>query len=403
MLDRSGRRGGGAGGVGRWIPAATMMLLSLLSYVDRNVLAQLSPVILRETHLSVQDYGFVISAFSLAYCVGNPVWGRLIDRYGVRAGAAAAAIVWTVASASHALAAGLAGFALARVVLGFGEGATFPAGLRTATQTLDPERRARGLALAYSGGSLGAVVTPLIVTPVALRWGWRAAFMCTGVLGAAWLLCWAVVSRRPELRAAAETGDDAPPSWRDRSLWGFAAAYALGGLPLGFVLYYAPVHLGRGLGYDQATLGHVLWVPPLGWEVGYFFWGWVLDRSRGPERFARILRVLAFLGLPFAATPMARSLPVLLALMFSAMFVSAGFVIVSLGEVTDRHPTRHGGYLAGIGAGAWAALMAPTMPAFGRLFDRGLYGAAYGAAAVCPMLGWLAWTALGSQRRSSVL
>jgi ACS family hexuronate transporter-like MFS transporter len=403
MLDRSERQGGAAGAVGRWIPAATMMLLSLLSYVDRNVLAQLSPMILRETHLSVQDYGFVISAFSLAYCVGNPVWGRLIDRYGVRVGAAAAAIVWTVASASHALATGLAGFALARVVLGFGEGATFPAGLRTATQTLDPERRARGLALAYSGGSLGAVVTPLIVTPVALRWGWRGAFLCTGVLGAVWLLSWAVVSRRPELRAQAGTDDDTPPSWRDRSLWGFAAAYALGGLPLGFVLYYAPVHLGRGLGYDQATLGHVLWVPPLGWEVGYFFWGWVLDRSRGPERFARILRVLAFLGLPFAATPMVRSLPLLLALMFGAMFVSAGFVIVSLGEVTDRHPTRHGGYLAGIGAGAWAALMAPTMPAFGRLFDRGLYGAAYGAAAVCPMLGWLAWTALGSQRGHRVL
>jgi ACS family hexuronate transporter-like MFS transporter len=377
-----------------------MMLLSLLSYVDRNVLAQLAPTILRETHLSVQDYGFVISAFSIAYCVGNPVWGRVIDRYGVRAGAAAAALVWTCASTSHAFAAGLAGFAVARVVLGFGEGATFPAGLRTATQTLDPERRARGLALAYSGGSLGAVVTPLIVTPVALRWGWRGAFLCTGLLGAAWLAMWALVSRRPELGAVSGGGDDAPPSWRDRSLWGFAAAYALGGLPLGFVLYYAPVHLGRVLGYGQATLGHVLWVPPLGWEVGYFFWGWVLDRSRGPARFARLLRLLALLGLPFALTPFTRSLPLLLSLMFGAMFVSAGFVIVSLGDVTHRHPTRHGGYLAGIGAGSWAALMVPAMPLAGRLFDKGHYEVAYMAAALCPLLGWLAWAALAGGRHS---
>src|ERR1019366_1299458 len=118
-----------------------------------------------------------------------------------------------------------------------------------------------------------------------------------------------------------------------------------GGLPLGFVLYYAPLHLGRGLGYGQVTLGHVLWVPPLGWEVGYFFWGWVLDRSRGPDRFARLLRLLAFLALPFAATPLARPLPALLALMFWVMFVSAGFVIVSLGEVTHVHSTRHSGYL----------------------------------------------------------
>jgi ACS family hexuronate transporter-like MFS transporter len=404
MLDRAER---GASVIRRWAPAATMTLLSFISYVDRNVLAQLSPVILRETHLSVQDYGYVLSAFSIAYCIGNPVWGRVIDRYGVRLGAAVAAIVWTCASAGHALAAGLGGFALARVVLGFGEGATFPAGLRTATQTLDPERRARGVALAYSGGSLGAVVTPLLVTPVALRWGWRGAFLCTGLLGAAWLATWAWVSRRPELGRATDAQDEAPPSWRDRSLWGFAAAYALGGLPLGFVLYYAPIHLGRGLGYGQATLGHVLWVPPLGWEVGYFFWGWMLDRSRGPARFARLLRLLAVLGLPFGAAPFVRSLPALLGLMFGAMFVSAGFVIVALGDVAERYRSRHGGYLAGIGAGAWAALMVPAMPLCGRLFDQGRYGAAYAIAAVCPLLGLVAWTALGgaadSQGRSTVL
>ena len=67
---------------------------------DRNVLALLSPTILRESSLSVQDYGFVISAFSIAYCLGNPVWGRAIDRFGVRAGAAVAVLLWTCASAN---------------------------------------------------------------------------------------------------------------------------------------------------------------------------------------------------------------------------------------------------------------------------------------------------------------
>src|SRR5579862_7572529 len=90
-----------------WVPAGSMMLLSLLSYVDRNVLAQLSPTILRETHMTVEDYGLVISAFSVAYFLGNPVWGRAIDRFGVRWGAATAALLWTCASASHALAGGL--------------------------------------------------------------------------------------------------------------------------------------------------------------------------------------------------------------------------------------------------------------------------------------------------------
>jgi MFS transporter, ACS family, hexuronate transporter len=388
----------------RWIPTVAMMLLSLLSYVDRNVLALLSPTILRETRLDAEDYGWIISAFSIAYLIGNPVWGRILDRFGVRLGVGVAATLWTCASASHARATGMATFVVARAVLGFGEGATFPGGLRTATETLDAESRARGVALAYSGASLGAILTPLLVTPVAARWGWRGAFWCTGVLGAMWLLLWAFVSRRPELRARKVEQPTPPPSLRDPSLWGFAAAYAFGGLPIGFVLYGAPIHLARGLGCDQMTIGHVLWIPPLGWEVGYFFWGWMLDRKArrdpaAPKRFERLLGMLAILTVPFAATPWMHSLAIVLAFLFFGMFIAAGFVIVSLTEATHRYSTQHAAYLAGVGAGSWSGLMAIAMPLFGRLFDRGAYGAAYAIATAAPVVGWVLWRALGQKDR----
>jgi ACS family hexuronate transporter-like MFS transporter len=374
-----------------------MMLLSLLSYVDRNVLAILSPTILAEAHIDVEGYGWIVSAFSIAYLVGNPVWGVLLDRFGVRVGVAVAAALWTCASAGHALATGVGTFAFARAVLGFGEGATFPGGLRTATHTLDPERRARGVALAYSGGSLGAIIAPLIVTPVALVWGWRGAFVCTGALGALWLVLWSAVSRRAELGAPAPERRAAGPSLRDPTLWGFMAAYALGGLPIGFVIYGAPIHLARSLGCDQRVLGHVLWLPPLGWEIGYFFWGWVLDRSRSAGRFARLFGLLALLALPFALTPWIHSLARVLALLFFAMFVAAGFVVAALAEVTHRHSIEHGAYLAGLGAGSWSGVVALTMPVFGWLFDRGAFGAAYAIATACPVAGWLAWRALARE------
>ncbi len=38
-----------------WVPSVAMMLSSLLSYVDRQVLAVLSPMILRDTGLSAQE------------------------------------------------------------------------------------------------------------------------------------------------------------------------------------------------------------------------------------------------------------------------------------------------------------------------------------------------------------
>src|SRR5689334_25298787 len=180
----------------QWVPAVSMLLVSLVSYIDRTTLALLAPTILKETHLSGEQYGFIISAFSIAYMLSNPVWGWILDRAGLRRGMTAAVACWTVASAAHAFAAGFRSFGAARAALGFGEGATFPGGLRAVVQTLPAEVRGRGLAVAYSGGSLGALITPLIVTPIFVRWGWRAAFWFTGFIGIAWLAVWAVVGRR---------------------------------------------------------------------------------------------------------------------------------------------------------------------------------------------------------------
>src|SRR5215471_10065845 len=160
-----------SGLVWRWIPAASMLAVSLISYIDRNTLALLSPTILKETGLSGEQYGFIIAAFSVAYMVANPLWGVILDRAGLRKGMTAAVSCWTLASVAHAFAGGFWSFGAARAVLGFGEGATFPGGLRTVVQTLGPEHRGRGLAVSYSGGSLGAVITPLVVTPIFLGWG----------------------------------------------------------------------------------------------------------------------------------------------------------------------------------------------------------------------------------------
>ena len=312
------------------------MLVSLISYIDRNTLALLAPTILKETGLSAEQYGFVISSFSVAYMIGNPLWGRILDRFGLRGGMTAAVSFWTLASAAHALAVGFVSFATARAALGFGEGATFPGGLRAAMQSLPPHLRSRGIALAYSGGSLGAIITPIVVTPIAAHWGWRGAFWFTGGVGCIWLILWIFISRRDDLSGARteQSQSAARPRWSDPRLWSFMAAYALGCLPLAFVLYGASIYLNRALAADQLTIGHVLWIPPLGWEVGYFFWGWVTDRairSRSPlAAYRRLLGIAMVLSLPLAATPWLPGFwPVMFELFF-AMFIAAAFVIMKV-------------------------------------------------------------------------
>jgi ACS family hexuronate transporter-like MFS transporter len=391
-----------------WIPALSMLLVSLISYIDRHTLALLAPSILAECRLSAEQYGYIISAFSLTYMAGNPVWGTLLDRIGVRRGMGAAVTLWTSASTAHAFAGGFAGFAAARAALGLGEAATFPGSLRAVVQTLPETLRARGVAVAYSGGSLGAILTPLIITPIFAWFGWRAAFLFTGLIGLAWLALWSRVSRHPQLAAPHPAAHAARPPvrWRDPRLWSFVLSYALGGLPLAFVLYHAALYFSSGLGKSQVEIGAVLWIPPLGWEAGYFLWGWLADRGTrtavGRLVVYRRLTLLALvLMLPFAWTPRAGSFAGVLALMFLAMLVAGGNLITAVGYATHAFTPHNAGLIAGLGAGSWSALVALTMPFFGRLADQRRFEEAFLLATLIPVAGLLAWLALNARRRQA--
>jgi len=376
-----------------------MLLVSLISYIDRNTLALLIPTIMKETHLSAEQYGFIVSAFSVAYMISNPLWGAVLDRLGLRIGMMAAVSFWTIASMSHALAGGFLSFAISRTALGLGEGATFPGGLRAVVQTLRPAEQARGIAVAYSGGSLGAIITPIVITPIFMLWGWRAAFLFTGAIGVAWLVMWYFVSRRADVRDWKPEPASKPLAqlrFGDARVWSFILAYGLGATPLGFVMYAAAIYLNQAMGKDQAFLGKVLWIPPLGWEIGYFFWGWLVDRmtARGIPKMTTVRRLMfssVFLSLPLAAVPWMTETWLVLLELFFAMFVIVGFVVPSVCYATHVYSAQSAGLIAGIGAGAYGAIVALTMPVFGHLFDIRRYDIAFSIAAILPALGYFGW------------
>jgi ACS family hexuronate transporter-like MFS transporter len=391
--------GGSAKGLRPWVASLTMMFCSWLSYVDRQILAVLSPMILAETSMNAQTYSTVVSAFSITYMLGNPVWGSLLDRIGLRTGMMVAVGIWSLASASHAAMTGFAGFALARAVLGFGEGATFPGGLRTAMDSLPPHRQSRGMALAYSGGSLGAILTPLMVVPIAVAYGWRAAFLLTGLLGVVWLGVWFRVARPPFLPAVAHrTAKVIWPNLAERRFWALVASYGLGASAIGPILYLAPLYLNRVLGLSQAELGKVLWIPPLGWEIGYFFWGWVADRFAAKNRRpAGLFVLMAVLALPFGAVTLAASPVLALALFFWTMFVAAGFLVLSLRAGALSYPREQTALVAGIGAGAWSALVAVLLPLLGGWFDAQRYTETFVFVSTLPLAGVGLWAMLAER------
>jgi MFS transporter, ACS family, hexuronate transporter len=378
-----------------WIAPTAMMLCTLLGYIDRQVLAALSPTILADTGMTASDYGWAVSAFSVTYMIMNPVFGSFLDHIGLRRGMSIAVLIWTVASVSHAGLYGLVGFALARALLGFGEGAAFPGALRTSTEALPANKQSRGMALGYSGASMGALITPPLIIPIAQRYGWRFAFLLTGLLGALWLVLWWRVARPPFLPEQKSGGERLKIQWPDlgeRRLWVVVAGFGLGGMALGVAAYLSPLYLNRALGLTQTELGHVLWIPMVGWEAGYFFWGWVADRfAANQDRPVRIFVLLTILSLPTAFMTLTSSWVVAIALFFWSTFIADGFVVMSLRVGSRIFPANRVGMVAGIGSGSWGAVQAVIQPVYGAWFDRHWYAATFISMSLLPLVGTLLW------------
>jgi MFS family permease len=387
-----------------------MLLLSFISLVDRSILGILSPVMLRELHLSASQYGAAILVFSICYMLANPVWGLLMDRVGLFAATGLAVALWSLASGAHALLSGFLGLCLARGLLGFGEGATFPAGLKAVTESLPPERRSFGLGLAYSGGSLGALLTPIVVVPLALRWGWRSTFLLSAAVGFVWIGGWVLLQvtglyRSGAVQVQPAAGLPSRSKW-NRDLFATAAIYGLGAAPLAFGLYSAPLYLTRILHQPQAALGHLLWIPPAGWEAGYLFWGAIADRRRR-KALASGISTISPIGLftlfaigsaALCLIPSVAGLPhavaITMAIFFWVMFLSGGYVVITLAHGATTQAAEHTGFLAGFSISGWSLTTGVLMWVVGRMFDRAQYTATFWLVSALPLTGVLAWRLL---------
>src|SRR5262245_53696994 len=146
-----------------------------VSYVDRQTLAVLAPTVTRVLGISEPEYGFLISAFSIAYLVGAPLSGRLIDAVGARRGLLGAVLIWSLVAAVHALAPGFGVLFALRIALGLAEAPSFPGAAQTIHRALPPAEQARGFGVLFTGSSFGAMVAPPLATFIEARLGWRWA------------------------------------------------------------------------------------------------------------------------------------------------------------------------------------------------------------------------------------
>jgi ACS family hexuronate transporter-like MFS transporter len=275
--------------------------------MDRQVFAYVEPLLhsvpfmgwnpaLDAHHQSVFDnhYGNIVICFQIAYGIGLLFAGRIIDRIGTRNGYALAIAIWGLSSMSHSIVGSVAGFCVARVLLGLGESGNFPAAIKATSEWFPTDERAFATGLFNSGSNAASLVAPALVAFVTFHYGgWRAAFVTTGSMGLLWLILWLAFPYNRLRRAATTTQQNLAPVtagkpilsalFTNRGLYAFSLGKGLTDGVWWFYLYYLPMILNRGYGLSLSAaywyIVTVYVVSSVGSIAGGGLSGWIMDRG----------------------------------------------------------------------------------------------------------------------------
>ncbi len=284
----------------RWVIAILLCLATMINYADRLALSVVSVDLRKAFSLSEQDYGFIVSLFMIAYAIMYAGSGYVVDRLGTRRGFAVFIFTWSLAQALHGLARGKWSLTACRFLLGLAEPGNWPAAAKAVAEWFPATQRALGVGIFNAGSSMGSALAPPMVAWLTLRYGWRAAFLFTGSLGAAWLALWLVLYQPPHrnrwlraseyeamkdhVRPPEETLPATPKTldWlrviRVRGCWTLILARFFTDPVIYFIIFWLPEYLRKERGFDLAMVGRYAWVPFIFGDIGYVLGGWLSGR-----------------------------------------------------------------------------------------------------------------------------
>ncbi|HEX8446069.1 MAG TPA: MFS transporter [Sphingomonas sp.] len=363
----------------RWLITVLIFVAIMLNYVDRQMIALLKPTLQAEFSWSDRDYSHMASAFQFAAAVAFLGTGWFIDRVGLRRGFAIGVGAWSIAGMAHAVVASVGGFVAVRAALGVAESIGTPAMVKSAATYYTPQERSKILGIGNMAPNIGAVATPLLIPPLALWLGWKAAFLIAGGLGLLWVVVWLAV-RVPPQPAAPAIVASAPRGWthllRDRRQWAIITAKALTDQVWWFLLFFMPDLFSRMFGLSQGTLGLPVALVYAMAAFGALSGGWLPSRliARGASANAARKGSMLFYACLIVPVPLVLLVasPWTAALLLGlALFAHQGFSTNIFGFTTDMFPARIVGSAIGIAAFAGNLAGMGMIEFAGWSLDRG--------------------------------
>ena len=344
----------------RWRIAIIVSAAIAISYLDRQTLPVAVQTISKDIPLTNGQFSALQSAFLFSYALMYAGGGKLVDLLGTRRGFTVIMLFWSLACASHALAASFAMLMTSRFLLGTGEGGGFPAATRAVAEWFPAKERATAMGIINAGTAAGAVAAPPLIAAVLGYTNWRWIFVLTGGLGVLWVLWWRLsYSSTPATVSA--LADPSPDSatrlpwihlFRFRETWGLVTAKFLSDAAWFFYLFWLPKYLYDARGFDVKSVGAFAWMPSAAAGVGCLLGG-AFSSSLVRRNFSLgVARKLA-LGLSAAVMPFVILVPHVpvswaIALFCLAYFGQQSWSTLVMVLPTDIFPHNVVGSVAGL-------------------------------------------------------
>lgn len=363
-----------------WLVAIVATLTMTVSYIDRATLAVLAPTVTKVLDINETEYGWLTSAFSIAYLVATPLSGWVIDRVGARRGLVGSILVWTTVAALHAVVPGFGVLFALRIALGVAEGPSFPGAAQTMQRILPAKERERGFGVLFTGSSIGGMIAPPLASFLFGIAGWRLAFVGTALVGLLWIPLWIAITSRRDVRAQLDTIPEAKSTERvqlstlirnPNMIRALIAIFAVAPV-FGFALSWGAKFLAREYGIAQTQVGHFLWLPPLMFDAGTILFGDTASRQRrvpgAPPRLlfaGATLMAMTLALLPFAATPWQA-----MSIIGVAMAGGGAVYALTTADLLARMPQHAVSFAGGTLAAAQSLALIIANPLVGASVDR---------------------------------
>ncbi|WP_028549454.1 MFS transporter [Paenibacillus sp. UNC451MF] len=194
---------------GRGFVLVMLFIAGVINYMDRSALSIAAPFIQKDLQLDAAHMGMIFSSFFIGYAIFNFIGGFASDYFGAKKVLSASMTFWSIFAGVTALTFNFISLFIARVLFGMGEGPLSASQSKMVNNWFPKKSRARALAIAMAGTSLGGALSGPVVGMVAINWGWKVSFVVIAIIGLIWTVIWMkFIKELPSGQEVDEQDDD---------------------------------------------------------------------------------------------------------------------------------------------------------------------------------------------------